>query len=146
MDADASTGFTLIEMLAVVVIAAILAAVGLPAYTDYLRRARIAEATSGLAAMRVKLEQYYQDYRSYGATAAGCGAAMPSSQNFRFACQWGAGANDQGYLITASGISGRMSGFIYTIDHAGNRKTTGLPASWGQPPYDCWVVGKGGGC
>jgi type IV pilus assembly protein PilE len=146
MDGDASAGFTLIEMLAVVVIAAILAALALPAYTDYMRRARTAEATSGLAAMRVRLEQHYQDYRNYGSTAAGCGVATPSGQNFSFTCNWGAGANNQGYLITAIGISNRMSGFIYTVDHGGNRQTTGLPAGWGQPPYDCWVVSKGGGC
>ena len=58
-------GFTLIEVMIVVAIIAILATVALPAYTDYVRRGKIAEGTSALLAMKTKMEQYFADNRSY---------------------------------------------------------------------------------
>lgn len=143
---DASAGFTLIEMLAVVMIVAILSAIAWPSYTDYLRRGRIAEATGKLAAMRIALEQYYQDNLNYGSTATACGVPAPSGLYFSFSCNWGAGASNQGYLITATGTAGNMSGFAYTIDQNGNRATTGLPPGWGSLQTGCWVLKKGSGC
>ncbi len=48
-------GFTLIELMITVAIIGILAAVGLPAYNDYIIRGRVPEATSNLSAKRVKM-------------------------------------------------------------------------------------------
>ena len=69
-------GFTLIEVMIVVAIVAILAAVALPAYGDYVRRGQLPEAFSGMADLRVKLEQYYQDNRSYGTSGGNCASVF----------------------------------------------------------------------
>ena len=58
-------GFTLIEVLITVAIVAILAAVALPSYTDYVTRSKLVEATSSLTDMRVRLDQYFLDSRQY---------------------------------------------------------------------------------
>ncbi len=88
-------GFTLIEMLITVAIVAILAAVALPSYIDYVTRSKIVEATSGLSDMRVRLEQYFLDNRQYPtacvASAAGPAPAskiyLPASiKYFTFSC------------------------------------------------------------
>ncbi|HTS84956.1 MAG TPA: prepilin-type N-terminal cleavage/methylation domain-containing protein, partial [Usitatibacter sp.] len=57
-------GFTLIEVMIVVAIIAILAAIAVPSYQDYVTRGRIIEATGGLGDARNKMEQYFQDNRS----------------------------------------------------------------------------------
>ncbi len=63
-------GFTLIEVMIVVVIVAILSSVAYPAYTDYVRRRQLQEAFTNLANYRIQMEPYYQDNRRYTATTA----------------------------------------------------------------------------
>lgn len=52
-------GFTLIELMIVVAIIAILAAVALPAYQDYLIRAQVAEGFSLTSGAKVAVEEYH---------------------------------------------------------------------------------------
>jgi len=54
-------GFTLIEVLVVVIIVAILAAVGVPIYTNYVKQARASEAQSAIGAIYNAAKMYYQD-------------------------------------------------------------------------------------
>lgn len=146
-------GFTLIEVMVVVAIIGILSAIAIPAYTDYLTRGRIPQATTALSDLRIRLEQFYQDNRHYGSTAAGCGVPNPSNTaNFTFTCTWGAGvqATNQFFIATATG-TGPMNGFTYTINQNNVRATTGVPAAaWGTVPQtvgsECWIISKGGRC
>lgn len=144
MDRDASAGFTLIELLISIAIVAILSALAIPSYADYLKRGRAAEAVARLGTLRVSMEQYYQDNRNYGANDA-CGVVLPAGVDFSYTCTTSDSA--QGFLATATGTSARgMALFVYTIDHSGLRRTTGLPAGWGATPQDCWISSKGGAC
>jgi len=75
-------GFTLIELMIVVVVIGILASIGIPAYNDYVTRGKLVEATSALSDGRIKMEQYFQDNRTYvGGT---CPAA---TTRFTFNCK-----------------------------------------------------------
>lgn len=145
-------GFTLIEVMIVVGIVAILSAIAIPSYTDYIRRARITEATSTLASMRVKFEQFFQDNRTYAlactvAPAVSVAMLPVNTANFTFACL---GLNATNYTITATGIAGTsMAGFTYQMAMAPATgvvmSTTVLPAGWTTRP-DCWVLKKDGSC
>ena len=80
-------GVTLIELMVALVIIAILSAIALPMYNDYVKRGRIPQATNNLASMRVKLEQYFQDNRTYkGACVAGTIAPLPANDDFTYTC------------------------------------------------------------
>jgi len=135
----AARGFTIIELMIAVAIVAILAAVALPAYNDYITRGKIQEATSALSAMRVKIEQYYQDQRSYvGACQPGTVAPLPTGlKYFAVTCTIPDASH---YTVTATG-----AGFTFTIDEANNRVTTAVPTGW-TTNASCWVSRKGGIC
>jgi type IV pilus assembly protein PilE len=150
-------GFTLIEVMVVVVIVAILAAVALPSYNDYVKRGKIQEATSQLLSMRTKIELYFQDQRSYlGACAAGTVAPLPTGlKYFTVTCPTLTAST---YTVQAAGgVAGgdqSMVGFTYTINEGNNRSTTAVPsAKWGTAaaapygaPFNCFVTRKNGLC
>lgn len=141
-------GFTLIELMIVVAVIGILAGIALPAYRDYVTRAKITDATSALANLRIKEEQFFQDNRTYaGSDAASplpCFADTTSSQYFDFSC---VGTPDlTTYTLQAVG-KGSMAGFTFTLDQNNAKQTTGVPSGWTQPnPNNCWVSRKGGVC
>ena len=138
-------GFTLIEVMIVVTIIAILAGIAIPSYQDYVRRGQLTEASSTLAAYRVRLEQFYQDNRNYG--AGGCGVAVPTGQYFTYTCALrnpGTGA-DQGFIATATGSTGYAAPFTYTVDERNVQATTAMYSGWGTLPGDAgtrWIVRK----
>ena len=148
-------GFTLIEVMVVVAIIAILAAIGIPSYRDYVTRSRVVEATAGLADARAKMEQYFQDNRSYPLGGCVFQPAIPAvtqvqlttMQAFDLVC---ANITANTFTVTANGKNA-MAGFTYTIDQQ-NTKTSaftgaGASAGWtAAAPNNCWVIRKGALC
>ncbi len=135
-------GFTLIEIMIVVAIVGVLAAIAIPQYGDYVTRSALIEAHAGLADFRVKMEQFYQDNRTYlGGGLNGCGAAVPAAaKHFDYSC---AGAA-QTYVVTATGKD-RAAGFVLTLNEQNVRQTTATKSGWapGALPASCWVSRKG---
>jgi type IV pilus assembly protein PilE len=129
-------GFTLLELLTVIGIISILGMLALPAYNDYVTRSKIAEATSNLSDGRVKLEQFFQDNRTYTG-----GPTPTNTTNFDYTL---GGASTTAYTLTATG-KGSMLGFVYTINQANTKSTTGTGTGWAPTaglPVTCWVVKK----
>ena len=68
-------GFTLIELMIVVAIIGILAAVALPAYNDYVGRARVAEAASVAQGFKTAFADHYAINTAWPAALSNAGMA-----------------------------------------------------------------------
>ncbi len=133
-------GFTLVELMITVAIIGILASVAIPSYNNYSIKGKLVEATSALSDARVKMEQYFQDNRTYDAGGGTtCPPSIPlSTANFTYACS---NLSATAYTITATGTNS-LSTYSYTIDQANVKTST---TAWGNST-SCWVVNTGGGC
>ncbi len=69
-----SKGFTLIELMIVVAIIGILAAVAYPSYQEQVRKSRRAEATEALMDLAARMERYYADRGTYATATIAAGA------------------------------------------------------------------------
>ena len=139
---EGKRGFTLIEVMIVVAIIGILSMVALPAYNDYITRGRIPEATSNLSTKAVRMEQAFQDGRSYQSAANVCaiGASdTTSSRFFDFNCTTTSASL---FRISAVG-KGAMTGFTFTIDQGNTRATSAAPTGW-STNTSCWITSKRG--
>jgi type IV pilus assembly protein PilE len=144
----ASRGFTMLEVMIVCAIVAILAAIALPNYSDYVKRGKIIEATSALSDARVRFEQSYLDNKTYAATGV-CTAIQTAAgqalKAFTLDCCTTAPSATT-YSCTATGkASEGMSGFAYTINQA-NAKTSTITASGWNGNGSCWAVRRDGTC
>jgi type IV pilus assembly protein PilE len=125
-----------------VAIIAILAAVALPSYTDYLRRGQLPAAFTALSDYRVKMEQYYQDNRNYGMAA--CADTNPPAWNtfapqghFTLGCAVAAGG--QAFTLTATGAVGAARGHVYTLNSSNVQGTTSFKGV-AVSGRSCWLV------
>jgi|APLak6261673822_1056097.scaffolds.fasta_scaffold06020_2 type IV pilus assembly protein PilE len=136
-------GFSLIELIVTVTIIGILASIAIPSYTEHVRQGKIAEATSSLADFRIRIEQYFQDTRTYDGYADNLctptnGSPIPAKY-FTYSCV----ANATTFRITATGAANQdLDNFVYTIDQ-NNNKTSKYD---GVEGVNCWITKRGGSC
>ena len=85
-------GFTLIELMIVVAIIGILAAIAIPAYQDYTRRAQVSEGLSLAAGAKMAVSETYQDEGTWPTnnTEAGLPAAATITGNYTESVEVGA--------------------------------------------------------
>lgn len=139
-------GFTLIELMIVIAIISILAAIAMPNYTDYIIKGRVPDALSALSTKSVAMEQFFQDNRTY-AGGPGCTADTTTSKFFDFSCT--AVGTVTTFTLQAVGKSS-MTGFTYTVDQSGAKTTIiAAPAlaNWRTAAtQNCWLTAPGGAC
>jgi prepilin-type N-terminal cleavage/methylation domain-containing protein len=114
-------GFTMIELMVVVVIVGILAAIAIPIYGKYVKQARTTEATGRMGEMITAAKAWAQEKDAWPTQtefSAGEGILDPTeTPNFTYAITGGGGGNPQtdAFQITATGRD-KMDGVTVIID------------------------------
>lgn len=109
------TGFTLIELMIVVAIVGILAAIAIPNYLNYQAKSQQAEVRTGLDAIYTGLMVYYGAVDTGYAGATMASIDFTTSGNARYSYSL-SNLTTATFLATGRGISGRVAGDVWTID------------------------------
>ena len=114
-------GFTLIELMIVVAIIGILAAIAIPAYQDYMIRSKVTEAMAAAAACKTSVTEYYQSQAAMPAdlSASGCSS---TATTYVTSLDVTAGV----IKVTLGAVGGTASGTILAMSpNAGTGNITG---------------------
>jgi len=95
-------GFTLVELMIVVVIVAILASIAYPAYQDSIRKTRRADAKSALMDAAGRMERFYTQFGRYSGTIALMNISATSPEGFYNITATITGANSQTFTVTGT--------------------------------------------
>ncbi len=140
-------GFTLIELVVVMIIVAILAAVAIPSYRKYVIRSQRSDAKDALLALATQQEKHYLQCNTYAATfaaATNCAAGQLQGTNLSKNgwYQLTIPANSAiAFTVTATAIAGQ-SQFqdsecrSFTVNQLGTRSA--LDAGGADNTAECW--------
>jgi type IV pilus assembly protein PilA len=138
-------GFTLIELMIVVAIIGILAAVALPAYQDYTKRAKLSELVLAASACRTTITEVYQSGGSStnpGAGGWGCESTSGSAQS-KYVASVVTDANGV-VTVTAQAVNDtNIDGHtVQLVPWASDTTLMVAPTNMGSAVYK-WVCGPG---
>lgn len=132
-------GFTLLELMIVVVIIAVLAAVAIPTYGRYAFRAHRADGQELLLRVATAQERYYATANAYGGlTDIGFDNPAISEKGF-YSVTVVASSSSQAFVATATPVGGQASDVCgsLTINNAGT-KTPGPASASSNSNGSCW--------
>lgn len=136
-------GFTLIELMIVVAIIGILAAVAIPAYQDYIARSQVSEAISLTAGGKTPLSEYYADKGVWPTTASDVMGTTSGKYVSGISITTGAGISGDLALtatMQTSGVNSAISGstlILSTADGGKSWSCTGGTITAKYKPASC---------
>jgi type IV pilus assembly protein PilA len=108
-------GFTMLELMIVVAIIAVLAALALPAYQDYVVRSQVAEGFSLSTGAKEAIATYYSDHGRFPADNLAAGMASPTSVNGAYVRSVTVGAAGDIVVEFSSSASNKIAGQVLML-------------------------------
>jgi len=131
-------GFTLIELMIVVAIIGILAAVALPAYQDYTKKAKMSEVVLAASACRTTITEKYQTANA--APGGGNWGCETSAGTTRYVS--GIATTENGAVrVTVANIDGAVNGNFVYLEPLDSGGTALAAASVGTTAVNQWRCG-----
>ncbi|HEX7816095.1 pilin [Dyella sp.] len=144
---NAQKGFTLIELMIVVAIIAILAAIAIPQYQTYVIRSQVARAMSEAGDAKVLVEDCINNGKTaLGQTATTCdSSSITGSDILQDGAQTGASAPNQGYpQITLPAAAGDSGSIVATLGNNASTKVKGGKITWTRDQNGTWSCAADG--
>jgi type IV pilus assembly protein PilE len=132
MKAGRQKGVTLIELMVTVMIIAILAAIAMPAYQEYVRRGHRGAAKAQMLDLAIRQQQLLLANRAYTAMdAAACAATLPPEVSARYGCTVTLGADAvPSFTITFTPTGPQASDGTLVLNSVGLKTRAGDAAKW----------------
>lgn len=125
-------GFTLVELMIVIAIIGILAAVGYPAYTSSIKKSNRADAIASLLDLKGRMEEYYMNNDSYAGASITALMGGTQSQEGLYTLSFEGTPNAYGYKLVATANGSDPECLTLTLDSIGQKGATGTDAT------NCW--------
>jgi len=130
-------GFTLIELMIVVAIIGILAAIAIPAYQDYTIRAQVSEGLNLAAGAKTAISEFVMDRGAWPADQTTAGLPAATSITGNYVSQVALGANGVVTVTYSSTAPQRANDLIDTLTLVMTPSTAG----GGSVEWDCRTAG-----
>jgi len=132
-------GFTLIELMIVVAIIGILAAIAIPAYLDYAIRSQVAHGINLASAAKVAVAEYYQDQGDYPTDNTTAGLAAAASIRGKYVTQVEVTAGGNIEVTFGNDVNIKILNAVMTVSATNNDGSLSWACTGDATLVDKWL-------